>query len=173
MVLRKNAQSFSKINEIMLMGGERHLKFAEWNVRCDAESAKLTFDSGVKITVCGFDITANSALSPSDLQTVRSLQAKPFRLLVEMMEKYISDNKTRIPTMHDPVALCYLLKPELFETEQKRVTVSLEQNSKGKLCETEHGTQKTFICKANIPAIIEYMLGLFKTENQRLLNENN
>lgn len=83
------------------------------NVRCDCAAAKTVFDFGVDILLCGFDITSSARLSQEDVTRLRALRAAPFRLLVKMMDKYISDyREERAPTMHDPLALCMLLLPD-------------------------------------------------------------
>lgn len=164
--IRKNPQAFSNIKEILFMGGERTGSWAEWNVRCDCESAKIVFDSPVKTTVCGFEITSQSALTLENLQSVRSLKSSPFKLLNKMMEKYIADNKTRIPTMHDPLALCTLLCPENFTFEDRRVVVSLDGETRGKLIYESNAHSKTFVSSANIKQVISYMLNLFSQNDK-------
>ena len=166
--IRKNPEAFLKIEEVLIMGGERTGSWAEWNVRCDCESAKIVFDSPVKTTVCGYEITSQSALSVSDIQTVKNLKSKPFRLLNRMMDKYIADNKTRVPTMHDIVALCAILNTEYYRYENRRVGVSLQSETRGKLLPFENAELKTFVSDADIKKIISYMINLFVEVDEQL-----
>lgn len=159
---KKRPGSFRKIKEIFLMGGDGTLKFAEWNVRCDCTAAKIVFDFGADMLLCGFDITSFARLSQEDIMRLRSLRAAPFRLLVRMMDKYISDyREERTPTMHDPVALCALLYPDKFLLEKKKLTVSLKGRTRGMLCECDGGREKSVVVKADVKGLIAYMLERF------------
>ena len=159
----KRPDSFRKIKEILLMGGDGTLNFAEWNVRCDCAAAKIVFDCGADIRVCGFDITSAARLSQEDMKKLRSLRAAPFRMLVRMMDKYINDyHEERIPTMHDPVALCAFLIPDKFLSEEKKLTVSLNGETRGLLCVCGESKEKSVIVKADVEGIIAYMLECFR-----------
>ena len=171
--IKKSPERFENIQEILLMGGDGRCNFAEWNVRCDYESAKTVFDCNVKTTVCGFDITMNSALRAEEVERVRALKAEPFRLLVKMMDKYVQDYKgARIPTMHDPLTLCLYLREDLFELERKKFTVSMAEATKGRLCVCENAQEREIVVKANIPEINGYMLDLFEQWDKKLTAEN-
>jgi len=159
----KRPDSFRKIKEILLMGGDGTLNFAEWNVRCDCAAAKIVFDCGADIRVCGFDITSAARLSQEDMKKLRSLRAAPFQMLVRMMDKYINDyHEERIPTMHDPVALCAFLIPDKFLSEEKKLTVSLNGETRGMLCVCGESKEKSVIVKADVEGIIAYMLECFR-----------
>ena len=159
---KKRPDSFRKIKEIFLMGGDGTFHFAEWNVRCDCAAAKTVFDFGVDILLCGFDITSSARLSGEDVTRLRALRAAPFRLLVKMMDKYISDyREERVPTMHDPLALCMLLLPEKFVWEKKKLTVSLKGGTRGMLCACDGGREKSIVVKADWKGLIAYMLERF------------
>ena len=168
--IKKDPARFAKIKEILLMGGDGRCNFAEWNVRCDYESAKTVFESDCKTYVCGFDITSASRLSESDIATLRTLQSEPFKLLVKMMDKYICDYKgARIPTMHDPLALCMFLCQDKFRTERKKLVVSMDEGRKGMLCVCENGKEKELVVEADVESIVRYIIDSFVAYDKKIM----
>lgn len=167
----KSPERFQKLRQILLMGGDVSFNFAEWNVRCDYVSAKSVFDCGVDSVVCGLDITSAAVLSEQDLARLRMLRSAPFRLLMKMTDKYIRDYcGMRRPTMHDPLALCTYLLPEKFEFENRRLSVSTEEFTKGKL--REAGLEKKVVVKADVRAVIEYMIDTFSRYDEYLMEKS-
>lgn len=70
MAIRMEPKILQKIKEVVLMGGSCGIgnitSSAEFNIYADPEAAKIVFESGLKITMMGLDIT-NQTICTTDI----------------------------------------------------------------------------------------------------------
>ncbi|MDR1094386.1 MAG: nucleoside hydrolase [Clostridiales bacterium] len=127
----KDPAAFRSCRELVLMGGCYAQEFAEWNIRCDPEAARIVFASGVKIRAVGLEHTRNCVLSPSETARIASLPGETFRLLSRMLAKYAADFRgERAPCMHDPLAVS-VLTADFCRFQPLAVTVGTEGAERG------------------------------------------
>jgi|OSPMetMinimDraft_2_1075162.scaffolds.fasta_scaffold01048_2 purine nucleosidase len=121
-----------KINRIILMGGAFKLTpygignvtpVAEFNIYVDPEAAEVVFNSGAKITAIGLDVTTKpDAIVREDIyNTFSSYSHDGSKLFKRITEKLFGKHK-RIE-LHDPMAVMYSLKPQLYRVEKYKVDV--------------------------------------------------
>jgi len=104
------------------MGGYISKPLAEHNIRCDPEAAKMVFESGIKITMVGLDVTLRCALTEEDVKTLKNRGLATTNLLVNMTEAW-RKGRTYWPILHDPLAVAVCFDPTLVKTEAKLVCV--------------------------------------------------
>jgi inosine-uridine nucleoside N-ribohydrolase len=95
---------------------------SEFNIWHDPEAAKVVFDSGLPTVAVGLDVTTDPAasLKRSDLAGISNDGgAQP---LVRRLCEYCLKSGGYL---HDPMAVAYLLKPDLFTIEEFPVDVEL------------------------------------------------
>ena len=123
-----------KIEKIVLMGGGAFegnaTAVSEYNIYRDPEAARVVFDSGVDIVMCGLDVTMKSYATKEDIQRIESTGTQAGRFCSEAFEFYYQSyiNNTRLPgcAVHDAVAVAYLLHPEWISTRRAYVTVDID-----------------------------------------------
>ena len=138
----KNPIAFSKIKQIVMMGGQAKGDFAEWNFRCDPESAKTVFDSGVPIKMIGINVTKFCRFSESDINSFKQEYTdSECILLSKMLNKWLADNQyQKMPIMHDGLAVAELTK-NFCTYEVRNVSVCTQDEKRGMLCEGKNPVQ--------------------------------
>ncbi|MGH6897281.1 MAG: nucleoside hydrolase [Geminicoccaceae bacterium] len=120
--LQKAPDVVPRIREIVLMGGaigEGNITpAAEFNIYVDPHAADLVLRSGVPIVMLGLDVTHQALVTPERLAAIRRLDTSLSRAVVGLLEFYNLYDQTRRgrvgAPLHDPCAIAYLLRPELF-----------------------------------------------------------
>lgn len=121
--------SKKNIKHIVLMGGSasrgNHTPNAEFNIYADPEAAKMVFASGVDIVMCGLDVTNKATLTPEILAVLPGIN-KTGAMLHALFQHYRGGSMKTGLKMHDLCAIAYLVKPELFTTQQTFVDVETQ-----------------------------------------------
>ena len=123
-----------KIEKIVLMGGGAYTgnsnAVAEFNILADPEAANVVFGSGVKLVMCGLDVTLKAIVTPDDIDRLKALNTKAgdfaaeaFRFYLDM---YLKNTKVTGCAVHDAVAIVYLTNPELIKTKTGIASVDIE-----------------------------------------------
>ncbi|XAG09316.1 nucleoside hydrolase [Vibrio metschnikovii] len=77
LLLATHRDLIPKIEEIVLMGGGAETgnwsPAAEFNIYVDPEAAKLVFQSGIPITMCGLDVTHRAQIMDEDIERIRKI----------------------------------------------------------------------------------------------------
>jgi len=119
------------LNELIIMGGAGYepgniTPAAEFNVFVDPHAAAAVFDSGVKLTMFGLDVTHQMLITPPRLQQVAAAGRVGETLadLLDFFNRYdISKYGWDGAPLHDPCTIAYLIEPEMFEGRPMHVTV--------------------------------------------------
>lgn len=123
-----------KIEEIVVMGGSLGAgnvnSAAEFNTFKDPHAAKIVFDSSVKVTVFGLDVTRFCLVSSQKLEENKN-KSKISSMAREILKGYIEENNELM--MHDSAPIAYLVHPEIFDIEDKYIDVSTDERAPGAL----------------------------------------
>lgn len=119
--VRKAPEIMKKV-DILLMAGMTSTHNAEWNVVCDPEAARVVFDSGLKLTMVGLDVTLQCRLSEDDVAKIKSAAKSELDFLSRLLSQWMDSSK-HLPILHDPLTVAYLSHPELLEMKLKRIVV--------------------------------------------------
>lgn len=123
-----------KIEEIVVMGGSLGAgnvnSAAEFNTFKDPHAAKIVFDSSVKVTVFGLDVTRFCLVSSQKLEENKN-KSKVSSMAREILKGYIEENNELM--MHDSAPIAYLVHPEIFDIEDKYIDVSTDERAPGAL----------------------------------------
>lgn len=126
----------SKISEIVMMGGSlsggNTNTCSEFNIYLDPHAAKIVFDSGLKLTLFGLDVTRSALLNISTFEDVKDKNDN-LRLCYELFKFYKSEGHKKGLMMHDSTTIAYLLDESLFEFSYKFIDVATEGVAKGTL----------------------------------------
>lgn len=133
--LEREPETFRKVGRVVLMGGSVHEGYedhktgarqqppsVEWNIRCDPGAAKAVFDSGVPVFVMPLDST-QIHLSAEELREVVAHGSAVTDQIALLYMEWTGRKEWRSPTLYDPVAVTYALRPELCPARPLRLEV--------------------------------------------------
>ena len=122
------------IAEIVLMGGSltRGNKgvLSEFNFATDPEAAKMVFDSGLPIVMATLDVGLKALVMPDDMGKIYEF-GKVGKMAHALFKKYRGGSFNTGLKMYDSCAMAYLLKPELFSTQDCFVDIELTGLARG------------------------------------------
>ncbi|MCP4297191.1 MAG: pyrimidine-specific ribonucleoside hydrolase RihA, partial [Proteobacteria bacterium] len=127
----------NKIEQISLMGGAcwggNWTAAAEFNILVDPEAAKIVFESGIPIIMSGLDVTHKALIKNEDTERFRNLGTKAGVLMAELMDFFAKFHDENFDfggsPMHDPCAVAWLIKPELFTARHCHVDIETKGKS--------------------------------------------
>jgi len=119
----------AKIERIVMMAGSasrgNHTPTAEFNVYVDPEAAKHVFSSGVAIVMCGLDVTTKSTLTGEMIAKLPAIN-QTGKMLHSLFGHYRGGSMATGLKMHDLCAVAYLVRPDLFTTQEAFVDVETQ-----------------------------------------------
>ncbi|EKO3638122.1 pyrimidine-specific ribonucleoside hydrolase RihA [Vibrio metschnikovii] len=127
LLLATHRDLIPKIEEIVLMGGGAETgnwsPAAEFNIYVDPEAAKLVFQSGIPITMCGLDVTHRAQIMDEDIERIRKIDNPIAGVVAELLDFFMiyhRDPKWGLAgaPLHDPCTIAWLLAPELFKAQR-------------------------------------------------------
>lgn len=126
-VLRPDA--LAKVKEVVVMGGAvaggNVTPVAEFNINVDPHAASVVFDAGIPVVMVGLDVTETVRATPDRIARIQRIGTKAAIAAADLLAFY-GRNHPDGGAMHDPVALAWLLAPELFAGRQAAVHVVTE-----------------------------------------------
>ena len=111
---------FLAIKTIVMIGGTSGFPLPEWNMRSDAQAAKIVLASGIPITLLGWNVTMRCQLHESDIEKLHHQNSHQTRLLSQLLavwQRHRPRWHPRLPFLHDPLAIVAFCVPELFHFE--------------------------------------------------------
>ena len=117
------------------MAGGNITPVAEANIYNDPEAADLVFNSGLKITMVGLDVTHKVFLSDSDILKLSLVANRTGKFLKKISNYYINfyrETKNMDGCFfHDATAVIAFTNPELFKFKEGKVFVSKDNLTRG------------------------------------------
>jgi purine nucleosidase len=123
LALREEPRIREKIERIVMMGGAYYPARREYNIYRDRIAAQIVFSSGIPITGVGLDVTEKCKLEGSDLERLKNAKNPASQFLYRLIQLWQNGNPTRLPTLHDPLAVGTALRSALVETQTGSVQV--------------------------------------------------
>jgi purine nucleosidase len=141
----------------------------EYNIYADPEAAQVVFESGLPITMIGWDISRKYAVfAPEDIAALQNLGTPLARFCVDIqsvLQQYaLSETGLSGFDLPDPIAMAVALEPSLIEESQDRY-VQIETSSgqsRGQTLIDHMGLlkkppQTRVVLKANRPKFLEML----------------
>ena len=133
--IKRDPATFRKLKRVVMMGGsvyrgydgekgERRPPDAEWNIARDPEGAKALLASGVPIFMMPLDSTQIHLEGPQRERIFSHGSALTDQLTL-LYHEWMggTDTHSPAPTLFDPVAVTYAIRPELCPTKPLRIEV--------------------------------------------------
>lgn len=124
LLLRVFPEVKDKIRRIVFMGGAvkggNVTPAAEFNIYEDPEAAKIVFEAGIPLVMCGLDATMKCNLTRNQIMKLCQ-SGNPVARACGDMAGYVLENSSKyrcVASIHDAVPFMYLLHPEFFKMEK-------------------------------------------------------
>ena len=136
LAMRLEPRIIPKIKQIVLMGGSvgqgNVTPAAEFNILADGEAAKIVFECGRPIVMCGLDVTRKVRCYQEVIDRMNQIGNKASYLFKEMMEFYNKTQKEAFKweggPLHDPVTIAYLIDPSVLTLQHCHVDVEIRSD---------------------------------------------
>jgi purine nucleosidase len=165
--IERDATTFRKLKRVVIMGGSVYRGYddgktgdthrppsAEWNILCDPAGAKALFNSGVPVFVMPLDSTQIHLVQP-ELARILAHGSPLTDQLTLLYHQWSGEKEWHTPTLFDPVAVTYVLRPELCPATPMR----LEVDDKG-FTRPVKGTPNAQVClESKEKGFLNFMLG--------------
>jgi len=133
--IEKDPATFKKLKRVVIMGGSIDRGYdtatdnkrppdAEWNIKCDPAGLRALLASGVPVYIMPLDST-QVRLSQHDLEKILAHSSPVTDQLALLYHQWVWGNGVQwtTPTLFDPVAVAYSIRPELCPTTPMRIEV--------------------------------------------------
>jgi purine nucleosidase len=115
----------SHVRRLWVMGGFFGSDTAEHNFLCDADAARLVFDSDIPCTVTALEATTSVRLLPEDFSQIESVGPIGAALASESAS-FMAYTGKGWSSPHDPMALLPLLFPDRFEYNEGSIVIAVD-----------------------------------------------
>jgi inosine-uridine nucleoside N-ribohydrolase len=133
--IARDPAAFRKLKRVVMMGGSVYRGYdggiagapvpppsPEWNIRCDPAGARALLASGVPVFVMPLDST-QIHLTPGELGAILSHGSPLSDQLTLLYHQWTGVEAWRMPTLFDPVAASYAIRPTLCPTKPMHLEV--------------------------------------------------
>ena len=172
--IRRDPATFRKLKRIVMMGGsiyrgydgkdgERRPPDAEWNMNRDPAGAQALFAAGVPIFMMPLDSTQIHLEAPQrDALFAHGSALTDQLTLLYHQWMFLNPGHSATPTLFDPVAVTYTLRPDLCPTKPMRIQVDDRGFTK-----PVEGTPNAQVCvKSDEAGFLKLMLGRIEENGQ-------
>lgn len=99
---------------------------SEFNAYVDPEAAKMVFNSGLRLTIVGLDVTTDptATLTRRNYEKIVALPKRGAKFLKRVSEKILESWGSF--SLHDPMTVAYVVDPTLLEVMEYPVDVETE-----------------------------------------------
>jgi inosine-uridine nucleoside N-ribohydrolase len=132
--IKRDPETFRKLKRVVMMGGSIYFGYgqkpgfsrgtpeAEWNIRCDPAGARALLASGVPVYMMPLDSTQVHLEQPA-LAAIFAHGSQLTDQLTLLYHEWSGPGPWRTPTLFDPVAVTYAIRPDLCPTTPMRLEV--------------------------------------------------
>ena len=124
-----------EVEDITIMGGAFGLTpygfgnvtpVSEFNAYVDPEAAKVVFNSGMRLTIVGLDVTTDptAVLTRQDYERIVALPKRGAKFLKRISQNILESWGSF--SLHDPMAVAYVVDPTLLGVREYPVDVETE-----------------------------------------------
>lgn len=133
LALQKYPDLKDKIKRIHLMGGAlvggNMTQASEFNAYVDPEAMKIVFASGIPVTMVGLDVTLQTVLPDWVKNEISRMDSMHAKITDQIMDHCIKTNLEHgwdCTNIHDALAFCSIVRPEVIKTKPYYVDVETE-----------------------------------------------
>ena len=124
-VIEKDKYALTLVKEVVIMGGAYFKQYADWNVSCDVEAAKIMFENLDNIKCLGADVTHELEISVDDDKRICETEKNEAAIYVSSLYKAWKETRGigLLGVLHDPLAILFALDKTVCKCEYSPVAV--------------------------------------------------
>jgi inosine-uridine nucleoside N-ribohydrolase len=164
--IARDPATFKKLKRVVMMGGSVYRGYddgksgvrrppdPEWNIRCDPAGAQALLASGVPVFMMPLDSTQIHLELPK-LLAIASHKSPLTDQLTLLYHQWAGNREWPMPTLFDPVAVTYAIRPDLCPMTPLRLEVDDQGDTK-----PVPGTPNAKVClKSDEKGFLDLLLG--------------
>lgn len=133
LAIQRHPDIVDMIKKVYIMGGclvgGNMTQASEFNAYVDPEALKILFNSGLDVVMIGLDVTLKTELPVWVKDRLAELPSKEADLTVQVMNFMLKINKEwgwEVANLHDVVAFCAIVNPDVLTMKKYYVDVETE-----------------------------------------------
>lgn len=137
-VIKKAPDALNGILKVVIMGGAFYKQYADWNVFCDPDSAKVVFDNLTNLFALGADVTHKLPVDDKYLDALFNYNGanEGVKLVAKTVKAWQTGGKkqwggTPKVTLHDPLAVYSAVDESFVKAEKVLIDVVTKGAFKG------------------------------------------
>jgi purine nucleosidase len=163
--IQRDPATFKLLKRVAIMGGSVYRGYdsagdthrppdPEWNIRCDPAGLKALLASGVPVIMMPLDSTQVHLPLPQLLSVVS--HGSPLTDQITLLyHQWAGEREWPLPTLYDPVAVTYTIRPDLCPA----VPLHIEVDDKGNTRPTAGAPNAEVCVKSDEKGFLELLLG--------------
>ena len=175
LLIKHYPEAINKIEKICMMGGGitrgNITPYAEFNFYTDPHAAKIVFESGIPIVMCGLEASYKAVCKKEDVTEIEKINNKKSELVSKILKEAGKVKRSNIPEgdspLYDPVPIAYLIDPNLFKTEKYYIKIETEGERRGqtKVIDNTNEYNAEVVIDADREEIINLLIKCLKYDN--------
>jgi purine nucleosidase len=135
-LLQKAPSIVDFVKETIIMGGAVSVPgnvtpYAEFNIFCDPDAAKIVFNSGLPITLVGLGVTHQVVLTFEQMEAINAEKTGLSKFIVKIARYYAKFRENINGCyLHDPLAAAIAVDPKIIITRKMHVDVIVGDSEK-------------------------------------------
>ena len=129
--LNADAELAGMVRAVVMMGGSLSggniTPAAEFNVYVDPEAARIVFQSGIRVTMVGLDVTRKTSLTDDHIRQLEAAQTPVSLAAAKIGRNAIDHTRSQGflvgPNMHDSLAVAAFLDPSILQWKEYYIDV--------------------------------------------------
>jgi purine nucleosidase len=131
LALQREPRLFDHLAGLTIMGGASRsgnlsLRYAEHNILCDPEAAKIVIEHPRRKTLAPLDVTTQVSIRQEDVHRIRAAGTPFHNAVAYQVERYPYFARNGSTHLHDPLAAALLVEPRLCDVVPLHVDVETE-----------------------------------------------
>jgi purine nucleosidase len=164
--LRQEPRLATRLRALIVMGGRlgADAQQGEHNVNCDPDATRLVLESGARLRLGTYEITAHARLTAAHAERLRATGDAACAAAAAMLDLYLQQTARSSTAMYDPLTLT-LAYTERFLSMQPAVLQATYADRRVILAAREDADSRTDISVAADPSgFVEHLLGTIAPE---------
>lgn len=172
--IERDSVTFRQLRRVVIMGGSIYRGYGddkngsprppepEWNIKCDPAGARALLSAGVPVFVMPLDSTQIPLQTPAQGEIFSHGSALTDQLTL-LYHQWTGASEWRTPTLFDPVAVAYAIRPELCPATPMRLQI----DDKG-FTRPMQGAPNAQVClKSNVSGFMTLLLNRITSDDTR------
>lgn len=172
--IARDPATFRKLKRVVLMGGSVYRGYgdasqpamAEWNILCDPAGARSLLASGVPVFMMPLDSTQVHLKMP-ELGAILSHGSPLTDQLTLLYHQWTGADAWKMPTLFDPVAVAYSIRPALCPVQPMRLDI----DDKGFTRPVEGPPNAQVCLKSDEKGFLEFLLKRISADSSKNQDE--